>query len=162
MHTMTKKEILAGIELTASLDSDYADTLRGARTRGSTTKHGLEELPEDYVATLDEDQSCAGPGTAIYRGGDGVLGGKLGILGLAEALERGFTVSAVRGEHGPELVAKPAGLISHGSLWSSRLTFIVATEENKEVPAGALVTWYPGRVTPLLGFNVAVKILPMI
>ena len=156
MHTMTKTDILNGIELTASFDSDYADTLRGRRERGSTTKHGLEELPEDYVATLDEDQSCAGAGTAIYRGGDGVLGGKLGILGLAEALERGLLVTAVLGAHGPELVAKG---VSFDSFWSLELTFIVATPENKEVPAGALVTWYPGRVTPMLDGNVAVKLI---
>ena len=161
MHTMTKTDILNGIELTADFDSDYADTLRGARTRGSTTKHGLEELPEDYVATLDEDQSCAGAGTAIYRGGDGVLGGKLGILGLAEALERGLHVAArLDEEHGPYLVAVEVDeYIMEGRFLSSRLTFIVAAEDNEEVPCGALGTWYPGRVTPMLDENVAVKLI---
>ena len=117
MHTMTKKEILAGIELTASFAANYAESLRGRRERGSTTKHGLEELPEDYQAVLDEDQSLAGPGTAIYRGGDGVLDGKVWILGLREALERKLHVAARLGAHGPELMS----FSGDETLFSSRL-----------------------------------------
>lgn len=155
---MNKAEILAAIEKTAKLNADYAASLRGPRTRGSTTEKGLEDLPEDY--RIDKDplfgQRLAGPGTEIWMGGN-ALGGQEGVMSLDQALRMGLNVKVRMGKHGPELyldVAEADALMQDTDI----LTFIIATVGNPDgLEPGALVTWYPGWPTPLLDPHVAVK-----
>ena len=160
---MTKSEILKGIELTKELDAGYASSLEGPRTRGSTTDKGLIDLPEDYEISLMDDQSLAGPGTAIYQGPSGNLGGRVGALPLSHLVgdtlsmnTTGRQIMARIGSHGPELYLDRDAkeLPGHGTL-----TFIIATDGNPDgLKPGALVTWYPGEPSSLQPKEVVDKI----
>ena len=156
LQAMNKNDILNGIELTSKLDEGYANSLRGPRTRGSITKNGLEDLPEDYIITLLEDQSLAMKGTAFFQGDHGNLNGKLGIMSLQQAVDVGLKVKARAGKHGTELYIdqEEAEMIP-----SKVITFIIATDGNTDgIEKGGLITWYPGEPTPNLDTRVAVKI----
>jgi hypothetical protein len=152
---MKKKEILNGIELTAKLDGGYADSLRGPRTRGSTTTEGLTSLPEDYEAQRAVDQRLAGPGTVIFQGPNG-LGGRQRAVTLSAALAAGEQVCVRKGFHGPELYVDRS--IGEGQV-AEHLTFIVAGESNPDgLGLGALVTWYPGEPTAPIDPECGVKL----
>jgi len=162
LTTISKSDILSAINTTSLADEGYAQSLRGPRTRGSVTAKGLADLPDNYIAEALADQSAAGKATRIYQGPDGGLGGKLGMMTLAAALDQGKEVKVRLGKHGPELyLNRTLGDEKEAGDWmapSSVLTFIVATEGYPDVAAGGLITWYPGPVTPNLDPGVAVKL----
>jgi hypothetical protein len=145
---MNKQAILAAIDATAAAaGAAYADTLRGPRTRGSTTGKGLEALPEDFVARECYYQDDAGKGVVILRGETDALEGQLGVVSLKQALTDGYPVSVREGDHGLELFIDQDDV---DLIRTNVLTFLVSNEDHDEVPAGCLITWYPGESAPKL------------
>lgn len=140
---MTQAGILEGIEITGVTHPGHAATLTPARHRGSTTEKGLDKLPENYRASPADDQTNAGPGTIIFEGRHGGLGGRNGVTTVDEAFTEGADIRVRQGEHGFELYSYYAR--PDIGAYCDTLTFIIAGENNPDgIKPGGLITWFPG------------------
>lgn len=154
--SLVYRDIREALEITRSILPDYAKTLDGPRTRGSQTEHGIENMIGGFHADLLDDQSLAGPGTAIYQGvnpGLGIM--TVEAMELHHAIEMGADVRVRNGAHGAELYFHTP--FDEVKTKTNVITFIIATADNAEVPEGALITWYPGPVMAHLSKRTAVK-----
>jgi len=137
-------------------DPEYARTLLGPRTRGSTTERALFELGHDGWPTLqvrDREIAYVGEGqrgAAIYTAQIPELGGRLGAVPLADLgddqLER---VRVRRGPHALELYVE--GVDTSTLPPTDLVTFVVGQDYT-------LWTWHPGLPLNPLDGEVAVKL----
>jgi hypothetical protein len=133
-------------EMAAGNDEElakHAKTLQGPRTRGSTTKHGLEAVPRSTpispsVKQLPDD-------IEIYDFNAANLWGKLGAMPLSQALEfsneTGTPILVRDGAHGIELyLDRPPEVIADDPI-EDRIYVICGLHEERP----AVFTWHPGK-----------------
>jgi hypothetical protein len=114
--------------------SHYA-TLRGPRTRGSTSEIGLDGLPQARrLEILSVDPAIAAPGCTYYTCVAPELKGRIGALPRHEIEARGFDVAKRNGAHGDELYCPNYNSDTVGTML---LTVIVG-------PDNTVWTWHPG------------------
>ncbi len=136
-------------------DQEYARTLLGRRTRGSTTSYPLFELGFDgwpKLAVRDRPIEYVGEGqrgASIYRAAIEELCGTVGACALEDLsdlmLER---VRVRRGAHGYELYIPE---YERDRRLADEITFVVG-------PDYTLWTWHPGPALEPLSPRVAVKL----
>ena len=117
----------------------HAETLLGPRTRGSTTKLGLESLNRDKPISEVSHESVEAPCVA-YRFHDRSLGGEMGAVSLCRALVASEGVVVRQGEHGPELVAVEPRVQLLQLRYEGYVWVVVGECEGEQ----AVFTWHPG------------------
>ena len=145
-----------------------AEGLFGPRSRGSTTKYGLDHLESSHpIREAHADERRYAKGVDVYVIMAPTLEGKCGAITLDEALKCGWPVAARLGEHGPELYVdgrtKPSRL-RHAKLctggWIGDMLdedrIFVLIGPHKAMPE-VIYTWHPGEPLPYLDAMTAVK-----
>ena len=141
----TVQDILDLLEANLASDKEelrkHAATLVGPRTRGSTTEHGLEKLPEDRKLSHAYSPHIAG-GCDGYKVDGPELKGKVGAIPFGDAQDLG-TIKVREGDHGLELFLTPSTLVRSDfadSFDADEIYFIIGDFEGET----ALFTWHPG------------------
>ena len=159
-EALTLKDIERAMRVLWRMDQNYARTLLGPRTRGSTTEKALFELGSDGLPCLvvsDRPIKYVGPGfdgASVYTANVPELGGRVGARALSSFDEDDYKFIRVRkGPHGPELYIEDSCEVWTLDFFrSDEVSFVVG-------PDGDLWTWHPGSVLDPLSGNVAVKLL---
>ena len=121
-------------DLPAAIVEHYA-TLKGPRTRGSTSEIGLNGLPlARRLEVLNVDSAIATPGCTYYTCVAPELKGRIGALSRHEIEGRGFEIAKRDGAHGPELYCPN---YNSNTVSTMLLTVIVG-------PDNLVWTWHPG------------------
>jgi len=121
----------------------HAGTLKGPRTRGSTSQKGLDSVPGDCEGQEFQPPNGAGiPGCRYLRFYTPDIGGRLGAVPLSLALEREWAVRLRSGKHGYELFVDRCP--SEAAMpETSTLTVILGPDETGTLPE-VVWTWHPG------------------
>ena len=125
----------------------HHESLKGPRTRGSTTERGLDIISD--VELEDHTEAVKELYPEVYMSGCRYfyamedLGGDMRAIPLGEAIRQGMTVKMRDGDHGPELYAVDTMGIrfSTDELW-----IIVGPHTCKDCsePHDVVFTWHPG------------------
>lgn len=119
-------------DLPKEIAEHYA-TLKGPRTRGSTTEHGLEAATGNFQISYP-DQAVTVPGATYLSLHAPELGGRLGAVPRHKADAAGATVQERLGSHGPELFTTDGPSIN---VACDDITVILG-------PDNWVWTWHPG------------------
>jgi hypothetical protein len=160
-------DILAALRVTSDEDPDYADTLCGPRTRGSTAEAVFAATPGgDFSLTVPDRPLTpidgASNGAQAYSCLIREINGRLGASALADLNDADLTgVRVRRGAHGVELYltcscGHRGCMVCHADEnacfnETAVTTFIVG-------PKGDLWTWFPGPLMGTLPRDCAVKL----
>lgn len=150
LMSITIGDVLRMIKEMKKTMPEYAETLMGPRTRGSTTLKGLDYLDPHRVCKLLEIKEN---GTHIYTAHAPELDGMCGAGSLKEVIEKGL-VDQVRvrvGVHGPELYISNASNQHHPN---DDITIITVLDDHGN---RVVATWHPGPPFEPLDTNTGVK-----
>lgn len=133
--------------------ADYAKTLIGPRTRGSTTTAGIETLSPNLVGKTFVPETGAVPGCTYVHFEAPSLNGRLGAVSLENIPDEDLSLVRVRkGPHGHEFyIDRP----QHEGISCSFITVILGPDDNGD---DIVWTWHPGLPLEPMNHKGAVKL----
>ena len=126
--------------------ADHARSLMGARTRGSTTVCGLEDIDDQELTVPKLAPEVVRPGVKYYFGIEPKLGGRIGTVSLDDYAATAMTLNGVhvrKGRHGFELFIdepmRPDTLRP-----TIGFTVIIGPDPELSPEVDIVHTWHPG------------------